>query len=85
MSSFQQNKRNLSMNDEDAKLWENSCQTQTELALTLGVIQQTMAHCLKSLGGNSLLGINDGILLHRLVVGDEKYIHYDNTKKNISY
>ena len=34
----------------EALLDEDSCQTQKELALTLGVIQQTISYRLKSLG-----------------------------------
>ena len=33
----------------EALLDEDSCQTQKELALTLGVTQQTISYCLKSL------------------------------------
>ena len=34
----------------EALLDENSCQTQKEIALTLGVTQQIISYCLKSLG-----------------------------------
>jgi len=37
----------------EALLDEDSCQTQKELALTLGVTQQTISYRLKSLGNDS--------------------------------
>jgi len=32
-----------------------------------------------------LAGINERIFLHRIVTGDEKWIHYDNPKKRKSW
>ena len=93
----------------EALLDEDSCQTQKELALTLGATQQAISHRLKSLGmiqkqGNWVsyelkprnverrFSICEMLLvrhkrkgfLHRIVNGDEKWIHYDNPKKRKS-
>jgi len=93
-----------------ALLDENSCQTQKELALTLGETQQTISYRLKSLRmiqkqGNwvpyelkprnverrfftceMLLARHKRKgFLHRIVTGDEKWIHYDNPKKRKSW
>jgi len=83
---------------------------QKELALTLGVTQQTISYCLKSLEmiqkqGNwvpyelkprnvecrfftcemLLARHKQKDFLHRIVTGDEKWIHYDNPKKRKSW
>jgi len=93
----------------EALLDEDSCQTQKELTLTLGVTQQTISYRLKSLGmtqkqGNwipyelkprnvecrfftceMLARHKRKSFLHRIVTGDEKWIHYDNPKKRKSW
>jgi len=95
---------------EDAELQalldEDSCQTQKEFAITLGVTQQTISCRLKSLGmiqkqGNwvpyemkprnverrfftceMLLARHKRKgFLHRIITGEEKWVHYDNPKK----
>jgi len=98
---------------EDAELetlLDDSCQTQKELALTLGMTQQTISYRLKSLRmiqkqGNwipyelkprnierrffmcemLLARHKRKSFLHRIVIGDEKWILYDNAKKRKSW
>ena len=94
----------------EALLDEDPCQTQTELATTLGVTQQAISLRLKAIGMIQKLGnrvshelkprdverrfTDSEILLqrykgksflHRIVTGDEKWIHYDNTKRRKAY
>lgn len=94
----------------EALLSEDSCQTQEELAESLGVDQATISRRLKALGfiqkvGNWVpyelkprdverrLCMSEMHLerhkkksfLHRIVTGDEKWIHYDNPKRKKSY
>ncbi|KAM0729388.1 Mariner Mos1 transposase [Formica fusca] len=96
--------------ESEALLDQDSCQTQEELALRLGVTQQAISHRLKSLGliqkqGNWVpyeltprnverrLFTCEMLLarqkrkgfLHRIVTGDEKWIHYDNPKRKKSW
>lgn len=96
--------------DLEALLDQDSCQTQKELAETLGVAQQTISTRLKSMGmmqkqGNwvpyelnlrnlerrfftceqLLQKQNRKSFLHRIVTGDEKWIHYDNPKRRKSW
>ena len=99
---------------EDAELMalleEDACQTQQELAKSLGVTQQCISHRLQTLGmiqkvGNWVpheliprdierrLCTCEQLLqrqkrknfLHRIVTGDEKWIHYDNPKRRKSW
>ena len=94
----------------EALLHEDSCQTQDELARSLGVTQQAISNRIKALGfiqkqGNWVpyeLKLRDVErrfcmceqllqrqkrkgFLHRIVTGDEKWIHYDNPKRKKSY
>lgn len=89
---------------------EDPCQTQEELAKSLGVDQTTISRRLKALGmiqkqGNwvphelkprdierrfftceqLLQRQNRKGFLHRIVTGDEKWIHYDNPKRKKSW
>ena len=89
----------------EALLAEDSCQTQEELAESLGVPQQAISKCLKVMGmiqkqencvlyelkprdverrffacEQLLQRQNPKMLLHRIVTGDEKWVHYDNPK-----
>jgi len=98
--------------DEDLEtlLDQDSCQTQTELAESLGVTRQAISKRLKAAGyiqkqGNYVpyelkardverrFCMSEMLLerhkrksfLHRIVTGDEKWIHYDNPKRKRSY
>ena len=89
---------------------EDSCQTQDELAKSLGVTQQAISKRLKAAGYIQKQGnwvpyelkprdverrfcMSEMLLerhkkksfLHRIVTGDEKWIHYDNPKRKKSY
>ena len=99
---------------EDEKLEElldnDCCQTQDELAKSLGVTQAAISKRLKAAGYIQKLGnwvpydlkprdverrfcMSEILLqrhrkksfLHRIVTGDEKWIHYDNPKRKHSY
>ena len=94
----------------EALLDQDSCQTQEELARTLGLTQQAISHRSKSLGmiqeqGNwvsfeltprnverrfptcemLLASHKRKGFLHRIVTGDEKWIHCDNPKRKKSW
>ena len=94
----------------EALLSEDCCQTQEELAESLGVTQAAISKCLKAAGyiqkqGNRVphelrprdvgrrFCMSEILLerhekksfLHRIVTGDEKWIHYDNPKRKKSY
>ena len=89
---------------------ENCCQTQEELAESLGVTQAAISKRLKAAGYIQKQGnwvphelkprdverrfcMSEMLLerhkrksvLHRIVTSDEKWIHYDNPKRKISY
>ncbi|UYV75492.1 SETMAR [Cordylochernes scorpioides] len=77
----------------EALLDEDSSQTQEELAETLGVTQQAISNRLKVMGNIKrrictcellLKRQNRKGFLHRIVTGDEKWIHYDNLKRRKS-
>ena len=93
-----------------ALLDEDCCQTQEELAESLGVTQATISKRLKAAGyiqkqenwvphelkprdverrfcmAEKLLERHKKkSFLHRIVTGDEKWIHYDNPKRKKSY
>ena len=94
----------------EALLDEDCCQTQEELAESLGVTQVTISKRLKAAGYIQKQGnwvphelkpkdverrfcMSEMLLerhkkksfLHRVVTGDEKWIHYDNPKRKESY
>ena len=94
----------------EALLDQDSCQTQQELARSLGVMQQAISERLKDMGmiqkqGNWVpyeLKLRDVErclfaceqllarqrqkgFLHRIVTGDEKWVHYDNPKRRKSW
>lgn len=94
----------------EALLNEDSCQSQEELARSLGVTQQAISKRLKDMGmiqkqGNWVpyelkprdverrLFACEQLLerqrrkgfLHRIVTGDEKWVHYDNPKRRKSW
>lgn len=94
----------------EALLDQDSCQTQEELAESLGVDQATISRRLKALGFIQKMGnwvpyelkprdverrfcMSEMLLerhkkksfLHRIVTGDEKWIHYDNPKRKKAY
>lgn len=104
--------RDRAFEDEEveALLNEDSCQSQTELAQSLGVTQQAVSKRLSDLGmiqkaGNWLpselkprdierrLFACEQLLerhkrkgfLHRIVTGDEKWVHYNNPKRRKSW
>lgn len=89
---------------------EDPCQTQDEIAETLGVDRTTVAKRLKALGMVQKQGnwvphelkprdverrflMSEMLLqrhkrkrfLHRIITGDEKWIHYDNPKRRKAY
>lgn len=93
-----------------ALLDEDPCQTQEELAKSLGVTQKAISLRLKAMGFIQKQGnwvphelkprdverrkcMSEMLLerhkkksfLHRIVTGDEKWIHYDNPKRKKSY
>ncbi|GFX81404.1 mariner Mos1 transposase [Trichonephila clavipes] len=61
----------------EALLNQDSCQTQQELAGSLGVTQQAISKRLKA-------KTEEGFL-HRIVTGDEKWVRYDNPKRRKSW
>jgi len=63
---------------------ENSCQTQKELAESLGMIQQAISKRLKGMRVILERQRWKGFL-HRIVTEDEKWIHYDNHKRRKSW
>lgn len=94
----------------EALLAEDSCQTQEELAASLGVTRAAISKRLKALGFIQKVGnwvqyelkprdverrfcMSEMLLerhkkksfLHRIVTGDEKWIHYDNPKRKKLY
>ena len=96
--------------DLEALLDEDCCQTQEELAESLGVTQAAISKRLKAAGyiqkpGNwiphelkprdverrfcmseiLLESHKKKLFLHRIVTGDEKWIHYDNPKRKKSH
>ena len=104
--------RSKTFEDEEleALLDEDPCQTQEELAKSLGVTQPAISKRLKAAGYIQKQGnwvphelkprdverrfcMSEMLLerykkksfLHRIVTGDEKWIHYDNPKRKKSY
>ena len=82
----------------EALLDEDCCQTEEELAESLGVTQAAISKRLKVAGyiqkqGNWRFCMSEMLLerhkkksfLHRIITGDEKWIHYDNPKRKKSY
>ncbi|GFT73441.1 mariner Mos1 transposase [Trichonephila clavipes] len=72
----------------EALLDQDSCQTQQELAGSLGVTQQAISKLLKVMGmiqkqGN--WGQRQKGFLHRIATGDENWIRYDNPKRRKSW
>ena len=90
----------------EALLDEDCCQTEEELAESLGVAQAAISKCLKAVGYiqkrrnwvphelkprdvERRLCMSEMLLerykkksfLHRIVTGDEKWIHYDNPER----
>ena len=61
----------------EALLAQDSCQTQEELAELLGRTQQVCQQLLQRK--------NRKAFLHRIVTGDEKWVHYDKPKRRKSW
>ncbi|UYV79120.1 SETMAR [Cordylochernes scorpioides] len=68
----------------EALLDEYSSQIQEEHAETLGVTQQAISNRFKVMGMVQKQG-NWVYFLHRIVTGNEKWIHYDNPKRRKSW
>ena len=73
----------------EALLHEDSCQVQAELAESIGVDCITVSKCLKVLAviqkhlvkcEQLLQWQKRKVFLHHIMIGDEKWIHYDNCK-----
>ncbi|GFU28458.1 mariner Mos1 transposase [Trichonephila clavipes] len=64
----------------EAILDQDSCQTQQELAGSLGVTQQAISKRLKLLARQRRKRF-----LHRIATGDEKWVRYDNPKRRKSW
>ena len=72
----------------EALLDEDCCQTQEELAESLGVTEAAISKRLKSAGYIKKMLLErhkKKSPLHRIVTGDGKWIHYDNPKRRKSY